>query len=216
VTKATTGLQRKVYSPTELDQVLNEVFDTTAREFAYVQRSLRSALDIFKHGGTVTPTFKSRTFRMINDNRRLFDSENSNLEAINTMIDSSPMKDVHQCALNRFISNLPKSRVYHKASQVGNSNIKYRSNLDLAVKSFINGLFTNAYNVKTNKFRQYSDIVEFVKGYKSTYKISENNIALIKFRSINYKKLPIDSDVLGFVDYVKSKYPNFDSDKFLS
>lgn len=215
VTVAATGLQRRFYTTEELKQILNEVFESSFREYGYVQRSLRSALDIYKHGGSVTPIYKNRVFRMNNDNRRIYDDENGKLSPLNTLIDSRPMHSADQCALNRFVSNLPKAQVYHKVSQVGITNLKYRSNIDIAVKAFISGLFTEAYGVKMNKFKQYRDIVDFIKVHIPTYKLSENNIALIKHRSVNYHKIPVDPEVEEFARYVKTKYPKFNISKFL-
>jgi hypothetical protein len=87
--------------------------------------------------------------------------------------------------------------------------------LDFAIKTFIRGIFSNNYNLNKNDFGKYKDIIDFIKGFDPKYKISENNIALLKFRPVNSRKVPITEEVLKFVEYVHSQKPAFNKVAFL-
>jgi hypothetical protein len=50
---------------------LYETFKTTDKSTVFIQRSLRSGLDILKNGGSVTPVYKDKILRMFYDNRRI-------------------------------------------------------------------------------------------------------------------------------------------------
>lgn len=68
---ATTGFQNRAYGDKqELKELLISVFKSETKEVEYVQSSLRSAKDIYKHGGNVTMKFRDQIFRMHYDNRR--------------------------------------------------------------------------------------------------------------------------------------------------
>ena len=79
---------------------------------------MRSALEILKYDGSVTPTYKACIFIMISDNLRLFNDNDGSINPLNNLVGYSPVKDIYiyQCALNLFVNNLPKTYVYHKTS----------------------------------------------------------------------------------------------------
>jgi len=69
--KATTGLQRNNYTKDELRALLHDTFNTSGKSLEYIQRTLRSGLDILKEGGSVTTVYKDKIFRMYYDNRKV-------------------------------------------------------------------------------------------------------------------------------------------------
>ena len=52
---------------------LHDTFYLPNKSGEFIQRSLRSALDILKHGGSVTPAYKDRIFRVHYDNCRIME-----------------------------------------------------------------------------------------------------------------------------------------------
>lgn len=52
-----------------LEDLLIEAFNKS-KEIEYINTSLRSGLDIYKHGGHVTRVYRDQRFRLFNDGRR--------------------------------------------------------------------------------------------------------------------------------------------------
>ena len=57
----------------ELLTLLEGCLKSEVKTIEYVQSSLRSASEIYKEGGNVTPKYRDQQFRMHYDNRRLLD-----------------------------------------------------------------------------------------------------------------------------------------------
>ncbi len=70
--RATTGFQNKFYNQSELIEMFtNQIeFGNDLRQIEYLQMSLRTAIDIMKHGGHVTRKYKDQRFSLVYDNRR--------------------------------------------------------------------------------------------------------------------------------------------------
>lgn len=56
---------------------------------------MRSALEILKYDGSVTPTYKARIFIMISDNLRLFNDNDGSISPLNNLVGCSPVKDIY-------------------------------------------------------------------------------------------------------------------------
>jgi len=65
-----TGFQSKGVSMEDLKEMVISSMDSGNLEIHFMQRSLRSAKDIYEKGGTVTPKLEEKTFRLNFDNRR--------------------------------------------------------------------------------------------------------------------------------------------------
>jgi len=61
---------------------------------------------------------------------------------------------------------------------------------------------------------RYDKIIEFVKTFDPKYKISKSSLSNLKNRKLVNKQVPKNDDTVLFVEYVKSKYPNFDEKLF--
>jgi len=117
---ASTGFQRHLYSMEEMDKLLREGLKSDNKEVIYINKRLRSALDIYKRGGHVTVELKDQTFRLFFDNRRLIittEKENGvfNFEENKwNLLDSKPLEDVEMAELHRYIGKRP----YEKHSRI--------------------------------------------------------------------------------------------------
>jgi hypothetical protein len=142
---------------------------------------LRSAIEICKHGGSVTESFREKVFRMLYDNRRVvFDKPINSTSALR---DSKPVFNVSEAALNRFVGSLDRKVAYNKNTQVTDGLCtKYNNRLDICVRQFIRGLFSKSYNTDIGSFNNYKELVDFIKAHDKNYKINENMIALLKRR----------------------------------
>lgn len=96
---ATTGLQRINYNTKELEELLKDTFKSSGKSTEFIQKSLRSGLDLLKEGGTVTPVYKDKMFRMLYDNRRVMNDK----YYVGELRDSKPSPSVDKAKLNRFI-----------------------------------------------------------------------------------------------------------------
>lgn len=94
--RATTGFQNKFYTQTELIEMFTKQIDfgNDLRQIEYLQTSLRSAIDILKHGGHVTKKYKDQRFSLVYDNRReildqdlidLISNHKSKLDTVSTL-----------------------------------------------------------------------------------------------------------------------------------
>ena len=104
---ASTGFQRGLYNFEEINSLLREGLGQDVKEVVYINRRLRSALDVFKRGGHVTNEFKDQFFRLNYDNRReiLFDvSANNEFNASEKLLDSKPVEDISVAELYRGLS----------------------------------------------------------------------------------------------------------------
>lgn len=217
--KATTGFQAKNYTLEELYNLFKETFKKEDKSLEYIQFSLRSALDIYKDGGHVTPVYKDQKFRLQFDNRRLIilpkEYENT-IDFSNILLDSNPLPNKEFCKTLRYLSKIHKQSLYNKNTSISSGN-KYKNYTDLAVRNFIKGLLSNPqkYNLSA-EVSSYSEIIDFVKGFDDKIKVSKDSISKLKNRKMIFKTVPRTKETLEFVKYVKEKYKTFDEKDFLA
>jgi hypothetical protein len=225
--KATTGFQSKNLNPKDLDTLFRDTLNTQSKDINFVQFSLRSALEIFKNGGHVTPVYKDRKFRMHFDNRRtiLIPSEllsifkNSEfIDYSNILLDSMPVETKDLCGLYRFYSNISKQSIYQKNTSRAGSKTVYKSYLDIAIRNFLKGLLNNLYNLDCKVFNNYKEIISYiyvyVKDYEKDYRLTTNSLAQLKRRGVTIKNVIRTKETEDFVKYVKIKFPLFEDDSF--
>lgn len=217
--KASTGFQSRNYTLDELETMFLNVLSKNDKSLEYIQFSLRSAKDIFKKGGHVTPVYKDQVFRLHYDNRRLIQIPNNfneqNFDLSQILLDSLPVKSVEESGNLRSISKIHKSKLYNRETS-GLSGNTYKDYTDLAIRNFIKGLLSEPrlYNLD-DSLKTYSDIIEFINGYKKSKKITKSSISHLKNRKMVFKSVPHTKETLEFVKYVKTKYKNFDEKSFL-
>jgi hypothetical protein len=153
------------------------------------------------------------------DNRRLIQIPNNfneqNFDLSQILLDSLPVKSVEESGNLRSISKIHKSKLYNRETS-GLSGNTYKDYTDLAIRNFIKGLLSEPrlYNLD-DSLKTYSDIIEFINGYKKSKKITKSSISHLKNRKMVFKSVPHTKETLEFVKYVKTKYKNFDEKSFL-
>nr|CAA73185.1 DNA polymerase [Cryphonectria parasitica] len=214
--KATTGFQVKGLNFEDLDNVFRSTMTGEDRVIEFIQSSLRSAKDIYMHGGHVTKTYADRVFRMEYDNKRVLNIPVELLEEDkfnNHLLDSSPAKNVKTVEGLRFLRCIHRKNVYNKMTSKAGSS-KYKSDLDLAIRNFVKGCVKDPIGYNLTAFKSYSDLIDFVKNYKKDYRISKTSISNLKNRKMVVKGVPRNPDTLAFAEYVKEKFPSFDETQF--
>lgn len=202
---AATGFQKGAASLSEVQSLFSGKLKSDDKTLLFLRSSLRSALDIYKEGGHVTRTYSDQVFRLMYDNKRII------VDSDNTLLDSVPLNKADIGELLRYIGNLPKTKQYSRNSSSINLN-KYSYNLELIARNFVKALLNNQLGLDINSFENYKHIVSYLSKYSSDIKISENYISQLKRRG-SYVKVPWSIENEKFVNYVKLKFPTFDSNK---
>lgn len=232
---ALTGFQKKGVSDKELFDLVTKSMISFEKTLNFIQTSLRSATDIYKKGGHVTPLNRDQVFRTVYDNRRVIDSSNTlqtkikvvngdnNLEFLDvysTLLDSKPMKNKEQCDSFRSISKIVKDTVIYNVMNRKPSNSFYKDPLEIALKQFVRALYSDKLNLNSNEFKFYKDLCiwlnKFVcEGVSGYINLNPNKVALIKNRG-GYvsKSVPVTVDTKCFSNFVKTKFPDFDESNF--
>lgn len=216
---ATTGFQRNLYTFKEVEKLLYEGFNTIEKEIIYLEHRLRSALDVFKQGGHVVSVYSDKKFRLLFDNkRRITDDslEGENKYFGDVLFDSEPVADIYEALLYRSLSKKPIAKKYQKRLTEVKFKNRYKNVLDITVRNFIRCLLSNQLNLRAEAFENYADIADFVNSYDSRIKLTPNIIAQLKRRVAKPKILKRDAVANSFVEYIKLKFPNFDSVKFFN
>jgi hypothetical protein len=216
--KATTGFQSRSFTNSELASIFIKKMSSEEKFFEFVQFSLRSAKDIYLKGGHVTPVYRDQIFRIQFDNRRkilLGEEFKDDFDWSAKLLDSEPVKNVGECETLRFLSKLHKTRIYNKnLNSLSTNTIKKYE--DLAIRNFIKVYFNfpKEYGLNGDEFSNYAAIINFVKEFKPNYKISKSGISSLRNRKLIFRPTPRMKDTTSFVDYVKTKYPEFKANEF--
>ena len=188
---------------------------TDKKVMEFIMSSLRSAGDIYKKGGHVTMKHRDQLFRLHYDNRRVISWESTIPSTVEKLVDSLPVECVKTCENLRFIGSLSKKKLYGKYTSSSGTN-KYRSVGEIAVRNFIKGVVSTPplFNLPQGCFRTNKLLLDFIKNHNPVYNISKESISRYKSRDVMLCKVPRTKECMGFITYVKSAFPSFDSDAF--
>jgi len=216
--KATTGFQSRNYTLIELDTLFKDILKRDDKSLEYVQSSLRSAIDLYKEGGHVTMVYKDQIFRLQYDNRRIIllpKKYENTTDFSGILLDSNPVPNKEYSKNLRYLSKLHKQRLYNKHSSTLTGN-KYKNYTDLAIRNFIKGLLSDPPKYKLDKYLNYSEIIDFIKAFDDKAKVSKQSISNLKNRKMILKPVPRTKETVEFVEYIKTKFRNFDENDFLA
>lgn len=132
------------------------------------------------------------------------------------MIDSKPLETVIQGENLRFLSRVYKNKIYGRYTSVANNANKYRKNEEIAVRNFIKGYLnpTPLFNLKHGEFLSYKELLDYVKCYNPSLRISESSISNYKSKKFKIMKLQKTTETEAFVKYVKVRFKDFDETSF--
>lgn len=220
--RAATGFQSQGYTTTEMVDSFKSVLACEDKSIDYTQFRLRSAKDIFKHGGHVTSIYRDQKVRLIYDNRRSIvePSNYKNYDMSLTLLDSKPFVTKEECIKLRFLSKFPLKNPYMQRSPVKKvSSTLYRNYLEIGVRNFIKGYLATEpqFGLAGTEFKWYNDLITFIYGFNQTkiIKISKQSVSKLKTRKSMIRPVPNTRENIAFAAYVKSHLPNFDVQSFL-
>lgn len=207
---ALTGLQRRNQtSHGELESMLTSTLHSEHRYMEHLITGLRSATDIYKHGGQVTPIYKDQSFSLTYDNkRRILDT----VALKPSLRDSVPIRSATECKLYRLLAGR-SSTSYMNQLYVGIRDVKkYKNKLELSVRNFIKGLFNGDFGFASDLIN-YEQIISFFKLYKGT-KVSNIYLAQLRRRKGTRVKVPKNIETLEFVEFIKTSFKIEDPEGF--
>lgn len=214
---AATGFQRGMYNKREIYELFKEGISSDSKEILYLNKRLRSSLDVYKQGGNVTTEYRDQIFRLMHDNKRkMIMDDKSPKSALEGLFDSIPLNDIREGALYRYIVKVPYHKKYQRRLSTKVFKNKYKNVLEIIVRNFIRCLLTNSMNLDNSVFKNYQDIIDYIHSYDKDLRLTTNVIAQLKRRSSKPKKLYLDDVVGNFIDFVTIKFPDFDRDKFFN
>jgi hypothetical protein len=215
---AATGFQSKGIDREALNNLFKGTMSGEDRIIEFIQTSLRSAKDIYLHGGHVTMTHADRIFRMEYDNKRILEVPSYIRETndfSNVLLDSRPSPNTTVVRNLRYLGSVHKKRDYNRLTTKGVGS-KYKNNLEIAIRNFIKGIVATPVGYNLTPFESYSELINFVKGYKPDYKISKSSISNLKSRRMVVKGIPKNPETIAFAEYVKMKFPDFNEKSFFN
>ena len=175
VIKATTGFQNTGVSTELMISTFAEKINSDDKQIEYILSTLRSGKDIFDKGGHTVMKYRDQTFRLTFDNRRkikeILDEENKD-QVQERLLDSEPLEDKKSCNYLRKISVITRSSYDRSTHTLKNNG--YKTNIETAVRNFVKGFLNEKplFGLKSDDFKSYSEIQNFLKEYKPTSKLS--------------------------------------------
>jgi len=132
----------------------------------------------------VTMLRRDQLFRMHYDNRRVLEWESTIPSQIEQLIDSKPLQDINHGQNLRYISKLCKSNLYGKYISGGTNERKYKSLEEVVVRNFLKGLLSKPpmFNLYRDCFYSYANIIEYIKGYNPSIKLTGPGLAVLQQR----------------------------------
>lgn len=92
---------------------------------------------------------------------------------------------------------------------------KYEDRTDVVVRNFLKGLVSvpPLYNLN-NVFKTDTEVVEYLKSYKPSIKLTRERVSKYRSRSVSLGKIQKTKESEDFVKYVKQRFPAFDTSDF--
>lgn len=215
---ALSGFQTRNLDKSFLIKEISSLFIDNNRVFEFIQTGLRSANDIYKHGGHVVQKHSDRSFSIEYDNRRrILDNSDSIYNNV-ILLDSLPWQRVTDYGKIRILKNAISKPVYNKHF-VGSSSKSYKSYIETSVRGFIKACLSdinNRYGIPVGYFKGYKSIIDFVYGYKPArvVKLSLSSVSRLKNRNTISRTVPRTVENEMFISYIKETFSDFDDDRF--
>ena len=208
---AATGFQTRRLDKTFLIKEISSIIKSDNRVIEYIQTGLRSANDLYKHGGHVIPTYKDRSFSFEYDNKRRI------VETDETILDSIPWLNTLEYGRIRDLLETASKPVYSK-HYVTSGSKEYKSTIETGVRGFVKAWLSknNRYGIPVDAFKDYLSIIDFVRNYEPAreVKLSLSSMSRLKQRNSISRTVPRTVENESFVSYVKGSFIDFDGERF--
>jgi len=212
--KAMTGFQANKYSHSSLVKLITTSFEND-KVIRYLQVSLRSATDIYKHGGSVTGKYLEKDFSLKFDNRRKIDS--SNFDVNFKAFISEPWLTVEECRTARYLESLDKKKYSPTSYLIPADTISTKTTFE---KTFIRMLIRAYYhNNSIFKSESFNGIImnrKFIQLELLSFNIKVSLNYITKQKSIAFlpNSVPQVDITKNMMSPILLKYPDFDTQVF--
>lgn len=161
---------------------------------------------------------KDQLFRMHFDNRRILNSETTVPTSVEELLDSKPLESIKQGENLRFISKMYKTKIFGKYLNSNSGCKKYKTTEEIVIRKFIKALYAKPpmLNLNPDEFFNTNDLIGFIKEYNPAIKISKASISRYKNMKVNVLKIQKSKDSEAFLQYIKTRFTDFDSSSFYS
>jgi len=217
--KAITGLQTRDLDLSETWGLMS--VSGLGKTVSFVSTSLRSAITVYKKGGHVTMDYSDRDFRIMYNNNRVV-VENGLEDAL---LSTKPVKSIEESLTQRVYSRLTRGSLYQKYTSLKSIN-NYKSNLEIGIRAFLKDVLNGRNSVNMSLFAGYKGLLDFVHKYvydsgeKLKRSLDSSYVSQIKMRSKDRmskpRMVPRLSSIMNFFDYVKDRFPDYDTSLILS
>ena len=174
----------------------------------FVQKSLRSGVDIYKHGGSVTGVGLERKFRVGFDNRR----EMTTYSPVDGLLASVPHKNRNVATTYQWVSKLGANKYASRTGYVPTGGSKdYR---DMMIRMFIRAVTQDKLNGKSLSYKGYKGLAAIIKDLFDK-SVSPQYIAVQKGRPFIPNCVPRSVETKIMLDIIKDKLPLFRADELM-
>jgi hypothetical protein len=90
----------------------------------------------------------------------------------------------------------------------------YSKELRAIYVNFTVALLHNKLNIDKNKFNNYSSIIKFLENHKGDKLFTRHYVSKLK-NTKEFKRIPLTSESLDFINYVKKTFPEFNDSLFV-
>ena len=195
--KALTGYQRNEPIERTIDIVNKSFF--RSKQIPFIQKSLRSAKEIYQSGGHCTLKLTERNFNLKFDNRRIV------LESENEYHETRPYQEKTSCIQSRLISNFGSAR-YSLYSPISSTQCKGDAYLSLLRRMLVRLLKNDS--VLTGVVLTRTDIQKILKSVGLSCTL--NFISKQKDKKFIYNSIPATQKTLKVLELFTIVFPSFE------
>ena len=163
-------------------------------------------------------SFKSEVTEIVNY-KEIEEVKNENFDGaefrILLLLDSDPLIDSSVCFNLRSIAHKFRINEYNRRTSISKYK-KYKDYKDTGIRNFIKGILSEPplYPGIASELRNYSSIIEFIKSFDPSYRISKPSLSQLRNKQIVHKQVPKTDETTSFIEFVKTRFPTFDESKF--
>lgn len=126
----------------------------------------------------------------------------------------STLKKYRACALNSKFTSFPFSVSRFSSDDHSKRKQRYSKELRAIYVNFTVALLHNKLNIDKNKFNNYSSIIKFLENHKGDKLFTRHHISKLRYTK-EFKRIPLTSESLDFINYVKKTFPEFNDSLFV-
>jgi hypothetical protein len=140
------------------------------------------------------------------------------------MLSTKPLYSIEEALTLRRYSHLTRGSLYQRNTSL-KSISKYKSYLEIGVRTFIKDVLNNRNGMTFSMFTGYKDLIGFIDKFlyetdiKIKRRLDSSYVSQIRMKSTNKvpkpKMVPRLPEIIKFFDYVKTTFGQYDTSQIL-